>query len=147
MKLSKEIRYGTRAMIELAGAHPDEALSAKEIAQRQRISVKFLEQILRTLKNAGLLKALRGVQGGYMLARPPQSIRVSDIFKAIEGDLLLVECVEEAELCPMTETCAIRDTWTELVTKLKSVLEGTTLESLLERQRRKSQYHTDIYYI
>jgi Rrf2 family protein len=147
MKLSKEIRYGTRAMVEVASFYPEGTISAKEVAQRQLLSVKFLEQILRTLKAAGLLKASRGIYGGYMLARSPDAIRLSDIYRALEGDPILVECIDQPKVCPLHEICPTRDVWAEMSMKLVSVLEATTIQDLLNRRTIKTLCQARMYHI
>jgi len=147
MFLSKEVRYGTRAMIEIAMAYSNGSISATEIARRQELSLKFLEQILRALKAAGLLKATRGIQGGYALARPPEAILLSDIFKAIEGSPCLTECIEQPQSCSRVETCPTRDIWIEMTEKLAGVLETTTLRSLVESGQKKAQARAPIYEI
>jgi len=147
MKLSTRMRYGARALFELAAAYPDRAVSVKEMAERQRLSVKYLEHIIAALKAAGLIKAVRGFRGGYNLARSPSAIRLSEVFRALEGSLTLVDCVEDARTCPMEEVCPTRGTWIELTKAITRVLDRTTLQDLIERKGRKQDSSTAMYQI
>jgi len=139
MKLSTRARYGTRAMVELAAAAPHKPLSTQEVARSQRLSVKYLEQILAPLKAAGLIKAVRGVHGGHALARPAGEINLLDIYTAIEGAPVLVECVADSGSCPASCSCPTRDTWLQMNDAIQSILGKTTLQDLLERGRSKNR--------
>ncbi len=147
MKLSTRTRYGTRAAVELALTYPEVPVSVKDMAERQRLSVKYLEQIMRTLKAAGLVRAVQGTHGGYALTREPATITLNEVFNALEGSPCLVECVNRQDACPMENICPTRDTWVELTRALTSVLEGTTLQDLAERQQQKIASRTPMYYI
>ena len=136
MKLSTKTRYAARAMMELASVYPDKTLSAKQVATSQRMSVNYLEQIMGSLRAAGLVKAVRGMHGGYRLARPPEHVRLSDLYHALEGSLSPVECVDDPDACPMENTCATRQTWAEMKEAVMKVLGGTTLKDLVERRKR-----------
>ena len=96
LKLSTKGRYGLRAMINLAQAPPGEPVLMGDIAQRQGFSRKYLHALLVTLKHAGLVRSVRGAQGGYVLARSPASIRAREVFEALEGKLALNHCLEQA---------------------------------------------------
>jgi len=137
MKLSTRARYGTRAMVELALAYPDRAVSVRQMGQSQHLSVKYLERIMAGLKGAGLAKAVLGVHGGYTLARPPKSITLDDVLRALDGPIALAECVEHPEACPMIDSCATRGTWVEISGAFSRILEGTTLQDLVERSGRR----------
>lgn len=124
-------------MVELGLAYADGPVSAREMAGSQRLSVKYLEHIMAALKAAGIVIPVRGVHGGYTLARPPGSITLSDIFRVLEGSPAVAQCVDHPGACPMLEICPTRDTWVELTASLQKVLEKTSLEDLVERTRRK----------
>ena len=94
MKLSTKARYGTRALVELGSVYPREATSVRKVAEKLELSVKYLEQIMSALKAAGLVTAVRGVNGGYTLARRPEDITLLDIFGVLEGTPVLVECLD-----------------------------------------------------
>lgn len=147
MKLSTRARYGTRAMAELASAYPEPAVSVKDIADRQHISAKYLEQIMTGLRTAGLVKAERGMHGGYALTKPPRDITVQDVLEAIEGPIAPVDCVDHPETCELEGVCPIRDTWVEMAESVGRVLKGTTLQDLAERQERKTEPAEPMYYI
>jgi Rrf2 family cysteine metabolism transcriptional repressor len=136
MKLSTRTRYGTRALVELAIAYPDGTVSVTEIAQRQRISPKYLERIMATLKAKGFIRAVRGVHGGYMLALPPDEISLSQVMEALEGSTAPVDCVDDPESCPMEDLCPVRDTWVQMKQSVQKVLEETTVRELAERKKR-----------
>ncbi len=122
-------------MVDLALAYPDRAVPVKELAKNERISVKYLEQIMAALKASGLAKAARGVRGGYALTRPPASIRLTDIFKALEGTPELIECLDDPQSCPLHKGCPTRPTWLQMRAAIVGVLDGTTLQELAERKR------------
>jgi Rrf2 family cysteine metabolism transcriptional repressor len=130
VRLSTRTRYGCRALAEVAAAYPDGTPSIREIAERQRLSPKYLESIMQALKAAGLVRATRGVHGGYTLTRPPAEIRMSDIFRALEGTPAPVPCVDTPELCGMADDCPTRDTWVELRGAIEGVLTRRTLQDL-----------------
>jgi Rrf2 family protein len=118
-------------MAELAKARPRQTISVREIAERQGVSVKYLEQIMATLKAAGLARSVRGVRGGYELARPPGSILLSDVFAALEGSTAPVECVEHPEVCSMQHACPTRKTWLKLAEAINGVLSTTKVADLV----------------
>jgi Rrf2 family transcriptional regulator, cysteine metabolism repressor len=139
MKLSSRTRYGMRAMLELANEYGKKPLQIKSIADREEISNKYLEQLVSMLKSAGLVRSIRGPRGGYMLAKAPADIKLSEIFTTLEGPLVPIECVEHTEFCPKCSDCATRVIWTELYSALMSVLDKTTLKQLSERSNRLEQ--------
>ena len=97
MKLSTKGRYGVKAMFELALNHGLDPLSIKTIAERQNISEYYLEQLFSGLRKAGLVKSIRGAQGGYILARDPKDISASDILNVLEGPIEISECIQDEE--------------------------------------------------
>ncbi len=134
MKLTTRTRYGTRALFELARAYPGGGVSVKEMAERQRLSPKYLEKIMATLKAAGLVTAATGVHGGYALTRSPERIRISEIFAALEGPAELVECLRSDAACPLEGVCPTQSLWREMTDAIVDILEGTTLQDLAERK-------------
>jgi Rrf2 family protein len=133
MRLSTRTRYGTRAMVELAMAHPDTLVSVRELAANQNLSVKYLEHIMARLKAAALVKPVRGMRGGYALAKPPAEITLHQIFRALEGSAAVVECVDQPEACPVADKCPAKEIWDQLTSALRVTLDRTTLEALVER--------------
>lgn len=133
MKLSSRTRYGVRAMLELAREYGKKPLQIKSIADREDISNKYLEQLVAMLKSSGLVRSVRGPRGGYMLARNPAEIKLSEIFTTLEGPLVAIECVEHTKFTPNCSDCATRVIWTEMYKALMGVLDTTTLKELSER--------------
>src|SRR4030042_3249436 len=114
MRLSTKGRYGTRAMMDVA-LHADEGLvHLKDVAERQEVSKKYLEDLVARLEANGLLRTVRGAGGGVALARTPSEIKVLDILSTLEGFLAPVECVDRAEVCSRSVHWGARDLWTEL---------------------------------
>ena len=147
MKLSTRTRYGTRALAELAAAYPGRAVSAKELAARQRLSAKYLEQILGALRKAGLVGAERGTHGGYVLARPPEEVTLAEVFSVLEGPTAPVACVDNPGSCALADVCPTRETWVEMTESIDTILSGTTLKDLADRKKRKSLSSAAMYHI
>ena len=139
MRLSTTVRYGARAITQVAAAHPDRPVTVREIAEQQAVSAKYLEQILRALKAGGLIRAVRGNQGGYVLARPAASITLKDVYECLEGSAAPVDCADCAELCALHDVCPTRDTWVELKEAVEGVLERTSIEELVRRKNQKAR--------
>jgi len=137
MQFSTKMRYGTRALVELAAQGRGSVVSVRDLADSQGISSKYLERIMRALSVAGLVKSVRGFRGGYSLAKPPNRCRLSEVYAALEGSMAPVECVDHPESCPMIDTCPTRETWTKLKEAMEGVLEDTTLQDLLDRGKER----------
>jgi len=147
MKLSTKGRYGTRALLDLALHRGEEPVPLKDIAQRQDISLQYLEHLITPLIVAGLVRSSRGARGGVWLVRPPQEIKLSEVIQLLEGSIAPVECINNPESCPRSDLCVTRDVWSELERAMNGVLESTTLKDLVERQKRKQQPREAMYYI
>jgi Rrf2 family protein len=148
MKISTKGRYGLRAMIDLAAyGSENQPVFLSEIAKRQGISDKYLEHIFSALQKAGLVRAVRGKKGGYLLSRSANEITLNEILQVLEGPCVLVNCVSDSSLCDRGELCAARDIWAMLGEKIMEILKGITLADLTERQKEKSQYKALIYQI
>jgi Rrf2 family protein len=139
MKLSTRTRYAVRAMIELAQNEANRPLQLKIIANRQDISVKYLEQLMAILRSAGLIRSVRGSKGGYVLARPPNQVRLSDILHCLEGPVTTVECVEDSNYCVRAAECAARQIWTKVQQAIEEVLQSITLQDVVEIARGEKQ--------
>ena len=135
MKLSSRTRYGMLVMMELAAAGPNQTTSVRVIAERRGLSEKYLEQILAPLRRAGLVVSLRGFGGGYTLPKPPSRISVGDVFRVLEGGPRLTDCVDETDECSRREGCPIRQTWVEMADAMTHVMDSTSLQDLLDRQK------------
>lgn len=135
MKLSTRTRYGIRAILELALNYGKGPLQLKIIAESQEISVKYLEQLMAILKSAGMVKSIRGSKGGYILARSPGEIKVSDCFNCLEGPVVTAECVENFSYCRRISDCVVRDIWVEMHKAIMNVLQSMTLQDLVDRSK------------
>ena len=145
MKISTKGRYALRMVIDLAEHADDGFISLKDIAARQGLSKKYLEQIVPILNRAGLLKTTRGYQGGYMLAKSPSSYTVGDILRITEGSLAPVACLEdEVNQCDKYETCMTVGVWQELYKVINEYLDSITLQDILDKN---STQLIDEYYI
>jgi len=147
MRLSTKGRYAARAMLDLA-IHSDEGLVLiKDISQREEISKRYLEQLFLPLKAAGLVRAIRGAHGGFTLAKPPSQIKLIEIVQIMEGSTAPVECVDDAGICLRSELCVTREVWSEMKKATDKVLESTTLQDLVERQKGEKQARVGMYQI
>jgi len=135
MKLSTRTRYGIRAILELAENHGKGPLQLKIIASHQDISAKYLEQLMAILKSAGLVRSVRGSKGGYILAKPPNQIKLNDVFSCLEGPVTTVECVESENYCARAADCVARGLWAQLQQAITTVLQSVTLQDLLDRTK------------
>ncbi len=137
MSFSTRGRYGTRAMLELALNYGKGPVSLKNVAKRQEISQKYLDQLVMSLKTIGLVRSIRGARGGYVLARSPTQIKLSEVIGALDGPILSVDCLDDPSACNRVSSCAVREVWEEARQAINNVLESTTLQDLADRQRRK----------
>jgi Rrf2 family protein len=148
MKVSTKGRYGLRAMMDLAANQKDEVpVFLADIARRQALSEKYLEQIFAALRAAGLVRTVRGRKGGFLLTKPPAEITAGAILSILEGPCVLVDCVSKPVTCEKSETCATRDIWSLLGHNIEEFLSGFTLETLVTMQEAKSGKGRDMYYI
>ncbi|MBR4723507.1 MAG: RrF2 family transcriptional regulator [Clostridia bacterium] len=137
MKISTKGRYALRMLSDLA-VNCDRYVSLKEIAERQDISKKYLEQIVPLLNSAGLLKTNRGYQGGYMLSKKPKDCSVGEILRVTEGNLAPVSCLEQSpNQCKRCAECVTLPVWEELYKIICEYLDGITLEDLIMKNTRK----------
>lgn len=141
MRLSKRGEYGLRAMIDLAGWDSENGIAQiKEIAEQEQIPVKFLEQILLTLKNTGLLHSKMGVGGGYYLAKPPDEITLGQIVRVLDGPLAPIRCVSKMAYepcgCPDEEHCGLRMVMLDVRNAITDILDNTTLADVTARVSR-----------
>ena len=124
-----------RAILELAEHYGQGPLQTNVIAQRQDISAKYLEQLLAILKAAGLVKSVRGARGGYVLAKKPDEIKLSDVFYSLEGPVVTVECLEDRGACTRIADCVSRQLWAQVQEAITKVLESMTLQDLISRAK------------
>jgi Rrf2 family protein len=133
MKLSTRGRYGTRLMVDLAEHYADGPIPLAEIARRQDLSAKYLEQLIILLKGAGLIRSTRGRRGGYMLALKPEKISVGQVIEVLEGRLAVVDCVTDPELCERSPECPTRGIWVGMTDVLKKQLFSLSLMDILQK--------------
>jgi len=131
MKLSTRSRYGTRLMIDLAEHGFNNFVQLKDVAKRQGISLKYLEQIVIPLKKANYLVSARGAGGGYKLARPAEEITIGEIVALLEGGKSIAHCSAKADVCERAPSCLTRNLWMETAEVLFSKLNSVTLSSLI----------------
>lgn len=137
MKISTKGRYALRLMLDLAGNGGERPVSLRDVARRQAISDKYLEQIVTPLSRAGLVRSVRGAGGGYLLTRAPADYTVGDILRPLEGDLAPVECATDADFCQRCGECVTVELWQEIHQAVSQVVDNTTLADLVVRQQEK----------
>ena len=137
MRLSKRSEYGIRALVNIASREEHEMARIKEIASDEKISAKFLEQILLTLKNAGILQSKPGRGGGYYLGKPAKSISLGQIIRILDGPLAPIRCVSETAYepcgCPDEDNCGLRLVMLDVRNAIADILDNTTLADVLRR--------------
>lgn len=141
MKISTKGRYALRFMLDLALNESEEPIRLKEVAERQGISDKYLEQIIATLNKAGYVKSTRGAQGGYRLKKAPGEYTVGMILRLTEGSLAPVACVEEGqEVCDRCDGCAAMKLWVKVNDAVSNVVDTVSLQDLVDWQREGEQW-------
>ncbi|MBC8432404.1 MAG: Rrf2 family transcriptional regulator [Desulfobacterales bacterium] len=135
MKLTTKTRYGTRLILDLALHHGKGSVRMSEISMRQNISVKYLEQLIRPLKQADLVTSTRGPKGGHMLAKKPEEITLGEITRLFEGTTELVNCISDPEKCSMIDDCTVRAAWEKAGKALYDELDSITIADLLTNKK------------
>lgn len=147
MKFSTRARYGLRAMVDLAqNYNPHEPIPIARVAERQGISEGYLEQLMTFLRKGGLVRSVRGAQGGYLLTREPAQITAGEVVRCLEGPVTPTGCVSEndPDTCVRAETCATRVMWEKIRESITGVLDNTTLADLCVEAEKM---HVNMYYI
>ena len=147
MKLSTKGRYGARFMLDLALHYGEGPVLLKDLASRQELSEKYLGHLVPPLKTAGLVASSRGAHGGYSLARHPSEITLVEVVEAVEGPLVIVECVKAPDVCTRSATCVTRDVWCEVASTIQGVLASITLDTMVSRHRAKAKSDVVTYSI
>jgi len=122
-------------MLDLALSENSRPIPGKDIADRQRISQSYLDNLMNPLKIAGLIKTIRGASGGFALAKPLGQIKMSDIWEAIEGPMCLVDCIDQPDSCDRYRQCVTRDIWHEANKALETVFESWSLEDMARKAK------------
>ena len=138
MRISTRGRYALRLMLDLATNYTGKPIRLKDVAKRQEISDKYLEQIISVLNKARFVRSIRGPQGGYLLTRRPEEYTVGDILRLTEGSMAPVECVEEEGFCDRIDQCATSVVWIRLNQAIKDVIDNITLQDLVDIQLEKN---------
>lgn len=147
MKMSTKGRYGLRAMLDLAIHSAGDHVALKNIAERQNISDAYLEQVFSTLRKAGLVKSIKGAQGGYVLGDSPAVITVGQILRALEGDLLIVDQEKEDSADNTVEYCINENVWSTINKSINAVVDAITLEDLMQQFQKLCGNTSMMYYI
>jgi len=147
MKLSTRGRYGLRALLDLAVHQGEGMVLLKDIARRQEVSLPYLEHLITPLIAGGLVKSTRGARGGVLLLKPPAEVKLTEVVQLLEGSIALVDCVNDPKVCHRSTSCVTRDIWMQIKDAMTQVLDSTTLQDLVERQRQKEQTETGMYHI
>ncbi len=134
MRLSSKTRYAVRALIDLAVNYKGRPVLIKEIAKRQNISVRYLENIFTVLRAGGILHSNKGSGGGFYLDKEPKFINVLEVVNLLEGGVSLVECVDSSIECHIVKKCVTRDVWSNLNEVIKKNLASVTLDNLIKKQ-------------
>ncbi len=139
MKLSTKGRYGLRAVLDLALHNEEDAVALSQIAERQGISMNYLEQLIAKLKRAGIVQGIRGAQGGYRLAIPAEEISVGCILRALEGDLNPVDCSEvnnSDSTCSNSDLCVTKYVWKRISDSINNAVDGIMLSELVVESKK-----------
>lgn len=139
MRFSTRGRYGVQIMVDLAQHAAEGPISLKSVADRQNLSENYLEQLVPELRRAGLVKSIRGSQGGYVLAKKPEDINIGDVIRVLEGPIAPVECNEQIEdnCCEKTKFCVTREVWVKVRDSINDVVDSISLADLLEDNKMK----------
>ena len=145
MRIPMKVDYAVRALMELASTYGNGTKQSADIAERWSIPAPYLDQLLTTLRKAGLVASVRGPQGGHTLARNPSSVTIREVFEALEGPIQPIDCLEDNPRCSFSRACAIQDVWSEVQTTITQLLESVTIADLAQKQAELRQ--PAMYYI
>ena len=139
MRFSTRGRYGVQIMVDLAQHATEGPISLKSIADRQKLSEHYLEQLVPELRKAGLVKSIRGAQGGYILAKKPENICIGDVIRILEGPIAPVECTNESDsnCCEKTDFCVTREVWVKVRDSINDVVDSISLADLLKEDDKE----------
>lgn len=137
MKISTKGRYGLRILIDLALHDPGKPRMLKDIAQSQQISEKYISRLVIDLRRARLIRSVRGINGGFFLARQPEQITLLEILETMEGPISVVECVRAPEKCKRQALCPARDIWRQLNDGIRELTSKITLDDILNAYRQR----------
>ena len=138
MKISTKGRYGLRILIDLATHDPGKPRLIRDIAQSQQISEKYISRLVINLRRAKLIRSVRGINGGFHLAKAPEQITLLEILETMEGPLSVVDCVRSPEKCKRQTLCPARTIWQELNEGIRELTKKITLDDILNAYRRQN---------
>jgi len=137
MKFNTKTRYGVRVVLELAlNADKEGGTFQKDIAEKQDVSVKYLDHIIASLKKANLVINIGGKKSGYILTKPAEEINIYDVYAAFENDLVIIDCLLSDGECPKRGTCVLKDYWSDLNKSIKSSMLAMNIGLLAEKHKR-----------
>ena len=134
-------------MLELACHYGEGPIELREIARKEDISIKYLEQVIVPLRTAGLVKSARGSKGGYSLAKHPSQIYLKDLVETLDGPLNLIECLNDPKACQKVLYCVTRDIWREVSEAINGIFHSVTLEDMVHRKKEKEVRSPSMYQI
>jgi Rrf2 family protein len=134
MQVSKTLDYAVRSLTYMS-KRPIERFSMKEIAENQHIPLNYLAKIMRKLVNRGIIRSMVGPEGGYALRKSPREINLKEVYEAIEGELKIIDCMDKDTICVLYENCPQLPVWDKLQVSMIKILESTTLEDMLNREK------------
>lgn len=147
MKVSTKGRYGLRALVDLTYNSSDSTVSLVSVAQRQNISLNYLEQVFASLRKAGIVKSVKGSQGGYMLADKPENLKVGDILAVLEGKFSIVDEVDDEESLDNVQRAINTLVWNKINKNINEFLYSNTLADLVSEYERLNTETGGMYYI
>lgn len=148
MRLSTKGRYGLKAMFELALHYGEGPIPLKNIADNQRISEHYLEQLIAVLRRNGLVNSVRGAQGGYMLVDSPNKITVGEVIRALEGDIAPSDCVmEDNDVCDRQDKCVTKSVWIKIRDSINEVIDSINLQDMVEDYIELNEDNEYMYFI
>lgn len=140
MKISTKGRYAVLVMLDLALNNTGACIKVKDIATRQNISEKYLEQIIAMLNKAGFVNSVRGAQGGYRIAREPEYYTIGMILRLTEGSMAPVACLDEGNECEQCDTCETLEVWKDLYAAINNVIDNVTIADLVAKRQQREGY-------
>ncbi|MEI8138484.1 MAG: Rrf2 family transcriptional regulator [bacterium] len=145
MKISTKGRYGLRILLDLAAHQKKGPVNLGDISRRQGISEKYLWQVINLAKAAGLINSARGPKGGYTVAKPADKISLLDIISALEGPIVLVDCLDKAGSCDRSSSCVTREVWGQIEDNMKQTMSKITLQDLVDKQEARATGQASSY--
>ena len=146
MKISTKGRYGLRILMDLALHQSEKPRLIRDIAKSQQISEKYISRLVIALRKGGMIRSVRGVNGGFHLAMKPEDITLLDVIEIMEGPLSIVDCVSAPKCCKLSENCAPREIWCKLNDDIRTLMAGTTLADILASYEKHNVDRGDMDY-